>query len=104
MIAIFAKKRKSKEGREFYTYLTTLKKKDGTDETVGVSFSGGVALPKPEECPMNIEVEKSDMNMAVKTIEDEESGESFTRKTLWIKNWKKSATPYVDTSMDDYEV
>ena len=104
MIAIFAKKRKSKEGREFYTYLTTLTKKDGTTETVGVSFSGGVAIPKPEECPMNIDVEKSDMNMAVKTIEDDESGESFTRKTLWIKNWKKSATPYVDTSMDDYEV
>lgn len=103
MIAIFAKKRKSKEGREFYTYLTTLSKKDGNTETVGVSFTGDVK-PKPEECPMYIDVAKENMNLASKTIEDDETGESFTRKTLWIKNWKKSATAYVDTSLDEYDV
>lgn len=102
---IFAKKRTTKDGKTFYQYLTTLEKKDGTTETVRVAFRDidGNAMPKPETCPRNIRFEKSDANLARTRYTDNETGEQRERKTLWVSKWE-NGSPYVDTSLDDYNL
>ena len=46
-ITIFAKKRLTKEGKPFFSFLSTLKKKDGTDLVCGTR----PALPKRRTAP-----------------------------------------------------
>lgn len=105
-ITIFAKRRNTKEGKVFYQYLATLTKKDGTTETVRVAFRGGDddnKPPKAETCPRNISFEKSDANMATSRYTVPETGEQRERKTLWLTKWTPG-TPYVDTSLDEYDM
>lgn len=103
-LTIFAKKKTTKDGRPFYTYLTTLTKKTGEDITVQVKFRDDCVQPKGEECPMNIVVDKTNCNYSekVRTYENKDGNEKeFTDKTLWINAWEKGE-PYVDTSMDEF--
>ena len=101
-ITIFAKKRKNKEGRDFYSFLTTLtNKKTGEQETMQVRFREACGNPDPKDCPCNIKVEKGDCNIAVRTYIREDTGEICEAKVLWITKWIKGSA-YVDTSMDDY--
>ena len=100
-ITIFAKKRNTKEGKVFYTYLTKLTKKDGTEVTASVKFRDECGSPKPDQCPCNIVLEKADCNFTTKTSIDEETGEMRSNHTLWVNNWTKGE-PYVDHSMDDF--
>lgn len=100
-ITIFAKKRNSTDGRVFYTYLSTLTKKDGSSITAQVKFRESAGNPKPEECPMNIKFDKVDANFTSKDLVDEDTGEVITSRTLWVTKWSKGQ-PYVDTSMDDF--
>lgn len=104
-ISLFAKKRTTKEGKNFYQFLTTLEKKDGTTETVRVAFRNvdGNDIPKAETCPRNIQFDKSAANMATTKYTDEKTGEIKERKTLWITAWKPGS-PYVDTSLDEYNL
>lgn len=98
-------------GKDFYRYTTRLKKKDGGEQTVTVKFRRTCALPAGNECPMNIVVDRKDMNLAVKedhdTDTDPNTGEitvvTKIRHTLWINAWKPG-TPYVDHSLDDYDI
>lgn len=103
-ITIFAKKRTNKEGKTFYQYLTTLTKKDGTTETMRVSFRDveGNAQPKPDSCPRNIVFDRSEANIATSKYTDSETGEIKQRKTLWVTAWKPGSE-YIDHSLDDYE-
>ena len=66
-LAIFAKKLTSREGRPFAKYFTTLTKKSGEEIMVQVKFREDCGAPKPEECPMNIVVDKTDCNYREKT-------------------------------------
>ena len=100
-ITLFAKKRTSKEGKTFYQYLTTLTKKDGTTETMRVSFRN-VDAPKPESCPRNILVKREDSNVATRTYTDINTGEIKSAKTLWVTNWIPGSE-YVDHSLDEYD-
>lgn len=101
-ITIFAKKRQSKDGKKTFTsYLTTLTKKDGTTETMGVKFREEAGEPK--ECPCNIIVNKDDANISKRTYIREDTGEAAEAKTLWVTAWKKGSA-YVDHSLDDYEI
>ena len=102
-IAIFAKKKHTKEGKIFYSYLTTLTKKDGSEEMMTVKFTEDAGAPKPENCPINIIVEKTDCNISKKTIKREDNGELYERKTLWVSSYKEGS-PYVDTSLDEYDI
>lgn len=104
-ISLFAKKRTTKEGKVFYQFLTTLTKKDGTTETVRVAFRDidGNVMPKPESCPRNIQFAKEHANLATTRYTDNETGEIKERKTLWVTSWT-DGTPYVDTSLDDYDM
>lgn len=100
-ITIFAKKKKAKNGKEFVTYLTTLQKKDGTEDTMEVKFREEVG--EPRNCPCNIEVEKTDINIQKKSVTREDTGELITVKKLWVKAWKPGS-PYEDRSLDDYDI
>lgn len=106
-ITLFAKKRLTRDGKPFYSFLSTLKKKDGSDLVCTVKFNNDTK-PVPEQCPMNIVVEKSDANLSTKKftrqVTDPETGEISTEQgqsyTLWVSRWQPGA-PYVDHSLDD---
>ena len=104
-IAIFAKKRTTREGKTFYQFLTTLTRHDGTTETMRVAFRDvdGNAQPKPETCPRNIVVERDNANIATTRYTDNETGEVKQRKTLWVTHWEPGEE-YVDHSLDEYNV
>lgn len=105
-VTIFAKKKTTQDGKKnFFTYFTTLKKKDGTEITTEVKFRESCGAPNGDSCPMNIMFDKSDANFTEKpvTYTDNEGVEkdAISRK-LWISNWVEGS-PYVDHSMDDFE-
>lgn len=101
-ITIFAKKRTTADGRKsFYSYLTTLTRKDGTPCTCGVKFAAPAEAPDPLDCPLNIVVEKADCNMSEENYTNSKTGEPSKGYKLWIKNYK-AGSPYVDHSMDDF--
>lgn len=101
-ITIYAKKRTTAEGKTFYSYLSTLTRKDGTKQTVSVKFRDDAGNPKPEHCPMNITFEKSAANMATREFTHEATGEVGLSYTLWVSRWE-NGTPFVDHSLDDFE-
>lgn len=102
-LTIFAKKRNTPDGKKFYTYLSTLKKKDGTEQTVSVKFRDECGSPKPENCPCNIEVKRENINLTNKEFVREDTGETATSYTLWVSAWT-DGSPFVDHSLDDYDI
>lgn len=105
-VVIFSQKKKTKEGREFYTYLATLTKKDGEEVKLEAKFREECGAPDPKKCPIILEVEKSDMNISEKkeTYKDELGEDKETiRRRLWISKWLESDEVFVDHSMDDFE-
>lgn len=101
-ITIFAKKRIASDGKYFYSYLSTLTRKDGTKQTVSVKFRDEAGNPKPEKCPMNIKFDRGSANVATKEFTREDTGEVSTSYTLWVSAWEPGA-PFVDHSLDDFE-
>lgn len=102
VLTIFAKKRTTTEGKKFYSFLTKLhNKNDGSELVTTVKFPEDMPI-KADACPINIDVEKGDCNLAFKKFEKED-GTTVDVPTLWIKNYSISKDVYVDTSMDDYE-
>ena len=98
---IFAKKRQTREGKTFYTYLTTLTKKDGGTLTAAVKFRDECGAPKPEQCPVILEVDKSAANLSHKEV-TQEDGNVFVSYTLWVSDWSLTDEKYVDHSLDDF--
>lgn len=102
VITIYAKRRVTRDGsKSFYSYLTTLTRKDGTPLTCSVRFSGEKE-PDPAECPMNIDIDKGDCNLASEKYTDVKTGEERSSYRLWVKKWKPGPE-YRDTSLDDFE-
>ena len=101
-ITIYAKKRNANDGKMFYSYLSTLTRKDGTKQTVSVKFRDEAGSPKPEKCPMNIKFDKVHGNLATKEFIRDDTGETATSYTLWVSAWEPG-TPFVDHSLDDFE-
>ena len=102
-ISIFAKKRQTKDGRTFYTYLSTLTKKDGTEIPCSVKFNQETApAPKPENCPCNIIVDKENCNLSSKKYFRESTGEILDTHTLWINQYAAGGE-WIDHSMDEFE-
>ena len=101
-ITIYAKKRTTTEGKTFFSYLSTLTRKDGTKQTVSVKFRDTAGNPKPEDCPMNIKFDRCMANMATKEFTRDDTGEVGTSYTLWIPAWEPG-TPFIDHSLDDFE-
>lgn len=101
-ITVYAKKRTTREGKTFYVYLSRLMKKDGTEVTAAVKFrDNGCGMPRPEDCPCNIVVEKDNCNFTTRTFVSETSSDLIVSNTLWVSAWVKGSD-YVDTSMDDF--
>lgn len=101
-ITIFAKKRMSKDNKPFAVYLTSLKRKDGTELKASVGFTTKAFQPNPDECPINIVVDKKDANLNTSTYEDVETGALKTKYKLWVSKWERGSE-YVDHSLDDFE-
>ena len=101
-ITIFAKKAQSNDGRVFYKFLTTLTRKDGTEEKVEVKFTEAAGAPIPSTCPCNILVDKTNLNMVSRDYVDPKTGEVKIAKRMWVNAWETGST-YVDHSMDDYD-
>ena len=102
-ITIFAKKRKTADGRVFYSFISRLvNKTTGEEETFRVKFRDECGSPKADDCPCVIEVERGKINRVVEHYVDDKTGDDRTSQTLWISEWTKGGE-YVDTSMDDYE-
>lgn len=100
-ITIFAKKRTTRDGKTFYTYLGTLTNKStGENFPVQVKFrqSAGT-LPDPHTCPRVIRVEKEDANLSTKKYEVD--GETRERKELWVSLYEDVGA-WVDHSLDDF--
>ena len=102
LLTVFAKKRTTKDGKPFYTHVTKLTKKDGTEVYATVKFSDGLESPKPDACPCNIEVDKAHANLTHK-VETGDDGNVYERNTLWVKDYEFSKIKYVDNSLDDFE-
>ena len=106
-VSVFAKPRKTREGKNFTSYIGRLRRKNGEEITVSVNFVQGVNAPAPIDCPMNIDVDKNYASLAERlySVVNEVTGE-VTQKvghTLWVKAWTPSSTPYIDHSLDDFE-
>lgn len=101
-ISIFAKRRRTKDGREFFAYLSSLRKKDGDTIPVSVKFNKEIQPPKPESCPCNIIVDKENCNLSSKKFFREETGEILETHTLWVNQYA-AGSEFVDHSMDDIE-
>jgi len=101
-ITVFAKKKQTREGKTFYSYLSTIKKA-GEPITVSVKFTDEAGHPQPAECPCNIEFRKEDANLASRKVTVDRDGVPVVNEysTLWINEWEYSADKYVDHSMDD---
>ena len=106
-LVIFAKKRTTKDGREFTAFVTKLKKRDGSEVTTGVKFREECGQPTKDDCPCIILVDKDHANLATKTntIVNEDTGEikEVTNLTLWVNEWHKSDEIYRDSSLDEFE-
>lgn len=105
-LTIFAKGRKTKEGKDFTSYFTKLTKKSGEEITTSVRFREECGAPSKKDCPMNIVVDKSKANFTEKgvTYTDSEGVEKEAiDRTLWISEWKEGK-PYVDTSLDEFDI
>lgn len=100
-ITIYAKKRTSADGKPFTTFLSTLKKKDGSEVRCTVKFREDCGKPKAEDCPLNIVFEKTDANVSSERYTRKDSGEEAYSFTLWVSKWKPGS-PFVDHSMDDF--
>lgn len=100
-ITIFAKRCNTAEGKTFYRYLSTLKRKDGTEQIIAVKFRDEAGQPKPEKCPMNIKFDKSAGNLSSKDFLDASTGEVRQSHTLWLSKWTEGK-PYEDHSLDDF--
>lgn len=101
-LSIFAKKRINREGKNFTTYLTTLKKNNGESITASVKFREECGAPKPEKCPCNIIVNKEHANLSVRDYVVSDTGEVKKSYTLWVFEWSNGGE-YVDHSLDDFE-
>lgn len=100
-IAIFSKRAQTLDGKTFYKYLSTLHRKDGTEQPIAVSFrTDSCAQPDPAKCPMNIVVARENANLAARHYTNAD-GEDRIGYTLWVTQWAPGE-PYVDDSLDDF--
>ena len=102
-ITLFAKKRITKDGKTFYTYMSTITRKDGTEQKVEVKFQESCGKPDGAKCPMNIIIDKEHCSMSKHEVTSKRTGEIVTVYKMWVSQWSDGST-YVDHSMDEFNV
>ncbi len=99
-LTIYAKTKKTNEGRSFKIYLTRLTRKStGEEVPARVNFAEGV--PLPTLFPVNIVIERKDANLSEKKYKDADGVEHITYN-LWVNDYQPGE-PYEDHSLDDFE-
>lgn len=102
-ITLFRKVRTTKEGKKFDSFITKLAKKDGTEITASVKFSGDSRDAFDASlCPYIIIVDKQDANLSKRETKNEDTGEEHIFYTLWVKKYTVSDEKFVDHSLDDF--
>ena len=103
-VTVFAKKRKTSDGKTFNVFVTKMINKDGEAFYVTVKAPEDDEI-KANECPLNIEFDKANANLThtKDTIETDDGVREYVHHTLWLKKYTRSAEKYVDTSLDDFE-
>ena len=101
-VTVFAKNRKTQDGRRFVSYIGKLAKKDGTEVTASIKFREDCGAPKVEDCPMIIEFAKENANMSERKYTDSKTGEERTGFELWVSEWIVSPEKYEDHSLDEF--
>lgn len=94
---VFAKKRNTKDGKTFETYICKL-----TRKTTGEVVNAKVVFQKtkPDHYPINIVFERLSASMSAKNYKkDDETKISYT---LFLNDWKEGE-PWVDRSLEDFE-
>lgn len=100
-ITIFAKQRKTADGRPFTSYITRLTRiSDGNTFAASVKFRESCGAPPATECPCILEINKRACNLSSHEYTNTTTGETGTGYELWVTAWKKCGE-YIDTSMDD---
>ena len=102
-ITVFGRKKQTGEGKSFTSFIAKLQRTDGSTLTAQVKFREECGQPKLEECPIIIEFDKKDANLADREYIREDTGELAKSYTLWITSWKRSEEIYVDHSLEDFE-
>ena len=98
-ITIFSKRRTTKEGKPFTSYITRLiKMSTGEFVTMSVKFRESAGVP--EVCPCNIQVSKGGCNISMRHGTDK-NGEPVQYPTLWVSEWEPGSE-YVDHSTDEF--
>lgn len=102
-ITVFAKKITKKSGEKFYTYLTKLVTKSGEEISAKVMFNDeNYPKPKAENCPCVLLVDRASSNLSSKINTNEETGEQYVSKTLWVGKYDISDEKFVDHSLDEF--
>lgn len=101
-VNIFGKKMTTKDGKKtFFTYFTTLTKKDGSECRCKVKFREVAGSPK--NLPCSIEFDRKDANLSDEYYKSEIDGVEIEKssKVLWVSKFKECE--YVDKSLDEFE-
>ena len=101
-ITIYTKKKTTREGRPYHVFLSTLPRKDGTEVIVEVKFRRDVQPPKPEDCPMNIEIDRAVASVSKRPYTAKD-GTQAVAYTMWVGEWTRGSE-YVDTSLDEFDI
>ncbi len=92
----------TKEGKNFTVYLSKLTNSiSGEEVPVTVKFRGKQGGPDSEECPLYINFNREDANLAKKHYRVED-GTVMTKQILWITEWSKADEVWRDTSLDGF--
>lgn len=102
-VLVFAKRQKTFDGRTWFKFLGTMRKKSGEDEVVQVRFRDECGNPSVDKCPCYLSIDKENANLSRKTYTDKDTGERHESWTLWVNDWVMLDEPYVDTSLDEFE-
>lgn len=107
-LTIYASKKsyeKDGQTKNFYVYSTKIKNKTTEEEEFfNVKFREECGNPPGSKCPLNIIVEKDDVNITKKTRKyttKDGVEKEIEEKTIWVSAWKEGE-PFVDHSTDDY--
>lgn len=102
-LTIFAKNKETKDGKKFVEYSTHIQRRDGTEQFAIVKFTRGTSVPRQEDCPLNVIINKEDASLAKKAWVSADGEKHGMNYTLWVDEWTPDTeNPFRDTSLDEY--
>lgn len=96
-ITVRSKLKRTKEGRPFTSFFTSLQKQDGSTIACEVKFKD---VSAPESFPCNIVIEKGNANLSTRNYTAND-GSTKHAHTLWITAYQPGSA-FVDHSLDEF--